>query len=332
MPTTLPTDRSALACTAQQLTSDGRGILAADESITTMSKRLAAAQITATATSRRDYREVLLTATGLSDSVSGVILSDETFDQSLADGRPFPYAAYEAGVLPGVKVDTGTTPLPWQGGALVAEGLDGLDARMASYAQRGAAFAKWRAVFDVKTINEYVTVANAHALARYAALCQRHGVVPIVEPEVLCHGDHDIAASAAATHRALDAVFAELARADVELSGIVLKPNFVTPGLDATPATPSDVAATTFDVLRSNVPAEVPGIAFLSGGHPTTDACAFLRTLSAFDRLPWHVTFSFGRALVSDALHAWAGDAANTDDAQRRLLDNCGQAALATRP
>lgn len=331
MTTTTPTDVSTLAETAAQMTGDGRGILAADESIKTMSARLEAERIPASDVTRRDYRELLLTADGLSESVSGIILADETFGQELGDGRHFPVAARELGILPGIKVDTGTTPLPGQSGALITEGLDGLGARLASYADRGAAFAKWRAVYDVDTTTEYTARANAHALARYAALCQEHGIVPIVEPEVLCTGAHPLTASAETTGRALTTVFEELDRADVDLTGIVLKPNFVTPGLNAPKASAHAVAAATFEVLLDTVPAAVPGIAFLSGGHPTEDVCAFLKELSAVPNRPWNVTFSFGRALVSSALRAWGGDAANIAAAQRELHANCRQAAEAAR-
>lgn len=331
MTTTVPTDQPTLAETAQRMTSGGRGVLAADESIRTMSARLTAEGIPASETIRRDYRELLLMAAGLSEWVSGIILSDETFGQQLADGRPFPQACREAGILPGIKVDTGTSPLPGFGGALITEGLDGLGARLASYAERGAAFAKWRAVFDVRTATTYGARANGHALARYAALCQENGIVPIVEPEVLCTGDHDLAASAKVTREALAWLFEELTKAGVDLTGIVLKPNFVTPGLDAEPAPAATVAKATFEVLTETVPWVVPGIAFLSGGHPTADVCAFLHELSAIPERPWNVTFSFGRALVSAALHTWAGETANVAAAQQALLDNCRVAALATR-
>jgi fructose-bisphosphate aldolase class I len=331
MTTTLRTDRPTLAETAQQMTSGGRGILAADESIKTMSARLEAEGIPASAETRRDYRQLLLTVDGLSGSISGIILADETFGQQLADGRAFPDAARELGILPGIKVDTGTTPLPGQAGALITEGLDGLGARLASYAERGAAFAKWRAVFDVHTITPYTARANGHALARYAALCQENGIVPIVEPEVLCNGDHDLAASANASRRALGTVFDELEQSGVDLTGIVLKPNFVTPGLDAAPVSAATVASATFAVLRDTVPAAVPGIAFLSGGHPTADVCAFLSELNAIRERPWQVTFSFGRALVSAALHMWGGDAVNIPAAQKALLNNCRSAADAAR-
>ncbi|MEU4649776.1 class I fructose-bisphosphate aldolase [Nocardia fluminea] len=325
--TTLPA--TALADVAQQLTSGGRGILAADESIKTMSARLEQEGVPASATTRRDYRELLLTADGLSASISGIILCDETFGQDLADGRPFPVAARELGILPGIKVDTGTTALPGHGGALITEGLDGLGARLASYADRGAAFAKWRAVFDVHTVTPYSAGANGHALARYAALCQQHGIVPIVEPEVLCTGAHDLAASVQATRLALSALFTELVDAAVDLTGIVLKPNFVTPGLDAAALPPADVAAATFAVLRELVPAEVAGIAFLSGGHPTSRVCAFLSELAAIDGRPWPVTFSFGRALVSAALHTWGGTTSEVPAAHRVLLQNCRDASAA---
>jgi fructose-bisphosphate aldolase, class I len=331
MTTTVRTTRPTLAEIARQMTSGGRGILAADESIKTMSARLEAEGIPATADTRRDYRELLLTADGLSESISGIILADETFGQQLDDGRAFPDAARELGILPGIKVDTGTKPLPGQAGALITEGLDGLSDRLASYAERGAAFAKWRAVFDVHTVTPYTARANGHALARYAALCQDHGIVPIVEPEVLCNGDHDLVASANASRLALGTVFDELEQSGVDLTGIVLKPNFVTPGLDAVPVSAATVASATFKVLRDNVPAAVPGIAFLSGGHPTADVCEFLSELNAIRERPWQVTFSFGRALVSAALHIWAGDAANVPAAQQALLDNCRSAADAAR-
>ena len=222
---------------AREMVAKGKGILAADESIRTMSARLEHEGIPSSDLARRDYRELLLTAEGLSEWVSGIILADETFGQDLSDGRAFPRASRELGILPGIKVDTGTSPLPGRGGALVTEGLDGLGARLASYAERGAAFAKWRAVFDVHTITTYAARVNGHALARYAALSQEHGIVPIVEPEVLCNGDHDLSSSAQASRLALSALFEELDAAEVDLSGIVLKPSFVTPGLDATPAT-----------------------------------------------------------------------------------------------
>ena len=320
-----------LATVARRLTGKGRGILAADESIATMSKRLEAESIAANATTRRDYRQLLLTTPDLSDTVSGIILSDETFGQELTDGRTFPTAARQLRVLPGIKVDTGTVPLEGTDGALVTEGLDGLGDRLAAYAANGAAFAKWRAVFDVATITTYSARVNAQALAQYAALCQLHGIVPIVEPEVLAVGSHDLVACATATRLALSALFEELVEADVDLTGIVLKPNFVTPGLDCQSVSARTVATVTYDVLRDTVPATVPGIAFLSGGHTTANACNFLRELNAIENAPWSMTFSFGRALVNDALATWAGSAANLTRAQRSLAKNCEHAAAAAR-
>ncbi len=321
---------SQLNDVATQMVTGGRGILAADESIKTMSSRLEAEGIEATATSRRDYRELLLTAPGLSAMVSGIILSDETFGQTLADGRPFPEACRERGVLPGVKVDTGTSPLPRGEGALVTEGLDGLGARLASYAERGAAFAKWRAVIDVTSTSPYALEANAHALARYAALCQEHGIVPIVEPEVLCSGPHDLGTSAEVTAAALDEVFDQLERQRVDLAGIVLKPNMVTAGLDGPPTTSETVAATTMNVLGQHVPDGVPGIAFLSGGHSNEQACTYLGAINELaGSAPWSLTFSFGRALVSDALRTWKGRPENVEAAQQALLDNCRRASQA---
>ncbi len=315
---------------ARRLTGEGRGILAADESIATMSKRLEAEAIPASATTRRDYRQLLLTTPNLADSVSGIILSDETFGQTLSDGRAFPSAARDLGILPGIKVDTGVVPLPGTD-ALVTEGLDGLGERLGRYAANGAAFAKWRAVFDVETITTYSARVNAQALARYAGVCQRHGIVPIVEPEVLAVGSHDLVACAATTRLALNAVFDELGEADVDLSAIVLKPNFVAPGLDCQRVSARTVATVTYDVLRDTVPAVVPGIAFLSGGHTSADSNDFLRELNAIDETPWSMTFSFGRALVNDALATWSGSAANVTRAQQALLTNCRRAAEATR-
>lgn len=320
-----------LSTTARRLSSGSRGILAADESIATMSKRLEAELIPASATSRRDYRQLLLTTPELAKTVCGVILSDETFRQQLTDGRAFPEAARDLGILPGIKVDTGTVPLPGAEATLVTEGLDGLGERLGSYAAQGAAFAKWRAVFDVETITTYSARVNAQVLARYAKLCQLHGIVPIVEPEVLATGAHDLVACAKATRLAIATLFDELQTADVDLTSVLLKPNFVTPGLDCQSVSPRTVATETFGVLSDTVPDTVPGIAFLSGGHPTDDACAFLRELNAIEGAPWSMTFSFGRALVSDALATWAGSPANVTRAQQSLAAACERAATATR-
>lgn len=322
-----------LADTARTLVSSGRGILAADESVRTMSQRLEAAGVAATAESRRGYRELLASAPGLSDTVSGIILCDETLRQHADTGsgrRPFPDACHDWGILPGIKVDTGTTPLALGGGALVTEGLDGLRGRLIEYVALGATFAKWRAVIDVATASDHALAANAHALARYAALCQEQGLVPIVEPEVLCAGDHDLAGCAEVTDRALAAVFDELHRQRIDLEGIVLKPNLVTPGLGAAPVPVSVVATATLEVLRRRVPEQVPGIAFLSGGHDNRTACDFLAALNSIaSPAAWSLTYSFGRALVSDALARWGGREADRAAAQEVLLANCERAAAA---
>ena len=312
----------------------GRGILAADESTATMSARLEAEGIEASAQTRRDYRELLLTAPGLSEAVSGIILCGETFDQETSAGMPFPQASRDLGILPGIKVDTGTSPLPGRAGATVTEGLDGLGKRLEDYAARGAAFAKWRAVIEIGVSDGWAIESNAHTLARYAVLCQAHGIVPIVEPEVLATGSHDLDACARTTDQTLQAVFAALDRAGVALDGIVLKPNLVTPGLDGPSVDDTAIAQATFDVLTSSVPEQVAGIAFLSGGWSNARACAHLAATSrlAGADAPWRLTYSFGRALVSDALHAWHGEAMRAGDAQQVLLANCARAAAATRP
>lgn len=320
-----------LAATARQLTSGSRGILAADESIATMSKRLQAVGVSPTPANRRTYRQLLLTAVGLQATINGVIWCDETFGQEMSDGRSFPVAARRLGILPGIKVDTGTVPLPGGAGALVTEGLDGLGERLGSYAARGAAFAKWRAVVDVETMSGYSLRVVAGDMARYARLCQMHGIVPVVEPEVIAAGRHDLVASANAIRLTLDCVFDELVLAGVDLAGVVLKPSFVTAGLDAMDVSAQTVATITFDVLRDTVPPAVPGIAFLSGGHTTGDACAFLAELNKIEEAPWAMTFSFGRALVNDALETWAGSPANVTAAQRALLGNCERAARSVR-
>jgi len=320
-----------LSIIARRLTSGRRGVVAADESIATMSRRLEAESIPASPSSRRDYRQLLLTTPGLAATVSGIIWSDETFSQELSDGRAFPVVARELGILPGIKVDTGTVPLVHADGALVTEGLDGLGGRLASYAARGAGFAKWRAVFDVDTVTTYSARVNAQVLARYAALCQLHGIVPIVEPEVLAAGSHDLVACAEATRLVLTTLFDELQQAEVDLCGIVLKPSFVTPGLGCQQVSARTVATVTYDVLHETVPGSVPGIAFLSGGHPTDDACAFLRELNAIEGAPWSMTFSFGRALVNDALATWSGSPANVTRAQQALTSNCERAAASLR-
>jgi fructose-bisphosphate aldolase, class I len=309
---------------AARMVAPGKGILAADESISTMSARLAAAGVTPGGTARRDYRELLVTTPELARGVSGVILCDETLRQRLADGRPFPVALRELGLLPGIKVDTGAHPCPGLAGQTVTEGLAGLPGRLAGYAELGAAFAKWRAVYRIhgRGLPSAAAVhANAHALARYAAACQEAGLVPIVEPEVLMDGDHPLSRCAEVSARVQRAVREQLAAFSVDLAGIVLKPNMVLEGSGCTRRTDEETVAERTVQVLADWPAELAGVAFLSGGQ---SPCRATRNLAAMraHATPWPLTFSFGRALVDPALAAWAGDPARVAD---------GQAALAQR-
>jgi fructose-bisphosphate aldolase class I len=328
-----------LVTTARQLVRTGHGILAADESIATMSARLEAAGVSASETARRDYRALLLTTPQLSTWVSGMILCDETLRQSLADGTPFVVAARNLDIQVGVKVDTGTVPMPFTAGGRITEGLDGLARRLAEYRELGATFAKWRAVLEAVGSSTRLIKANAHALARYAALCQEHDIVPIVEPEILMDGRHEIEICQVMTHAVLGEVFEQLDTMGVDPAGMVLKPNMVVPGVgaDKRNCEPEEVARRTLKVLELRVPAGVPGIAFLSGGQSNERACANLAAINELAgtrvETPWALTFSFGRALVDDALRTWRGDPAAVAAAQNRLAENCARAAAAcTRP
>jgi fructose-bisphosphate aldolase, class I len=320
---------------ATALVAPGKGILAADESIATMSKRLEAAGVTPSADTRRDYRQLLLTTPGLESWISGIILSDETLGQDLSDGTPFAETATALGIMAGIKVDKGVTPLPFSDGGFVTEGLDGLRGRLDAYRERGAVFAKWRAVLNPAMLHRRTVHANAHALARYAALCQAAGIVPIVEPEVLMDGSHGIAVCQTATTSVLAAVFGELDTLGVDPRGIVLKPNMIVSGTQhEDQAGPAEVARATLQVLTATVPPAVPGIAFLSGGQSNERACANLAAInaqaSADESAPWRLTFSFGRALVNDALRTWHGVAGNVYDAQNELARNCQHASEAS--
>ena len=307
--------------TVAELMARGKGILAADESIATMSARLEGAGVAATAQNRCAYREMLVTTPGLSQGVSGVILSDETFRQRLAAGPTFPEALASAGILTGIKVDTGAKPLAGQPGEKVTEGLDGLRERLSEYASLGARFAKWRAVIVIADgcPSRQALRANAHALCRYAALCHEAGIVPIVEPEVLMDGQHSMDLCAKASIAAQLATFAELQEFGIQLDAVVLKPNMVVPGKDsAEVAGPEEVAKATLETLCMAVPEEVGGIAFLSGGQPPAKATANLAAIRCLPA-PWPVTFSFGRALVDPALAAWRGVPAKVTAGQRAL-------------
>ncbi|SFS98897.1 class I fructose-bisphosphate aldolase [Saccharopolyspora flava] len=307
---------------ARDMVSDRRGILAADESIGTMSARLEGVGVTASDENRRVYRELIVTTPDLVDSISGVILADDTTRQKLSDGRTFPQALKDMGMLAGIKVDTGAKPLAGAPGEKVTEGLDGLRERIAEYVELGSSFAKWRAVITIGDgiPTERAVRANAHALARYAGLCQEGGLVPIVEPEVLMDGAHSLGQCQQVTRAVLRVLFDELDLMRVRLDSMVLKPNMVVAGKNCPEQPGVDlVAQTTVDTLRDTVPAEVPGIAFLSGGQSPELATRHLGAMQNCGDLPWELTYSFGRALVGPALETWRGDGARWADAQRAL-------------
>ena len=313
---------SELNKVAEAMVAPGRGILAADESTGTIKKRFDSLGVESTADTRRDYREMLFrTKEAMTKYISGVILYDETIRQNAKDGTPLVKLIAQAGALPGIKVDKGTKPLPNCPGEVVTEGLDGLGERLAEYRGLGAKFAKWRAVIDVGEhgMPSYTCVnANAHALARYAALCQQEGIVPIVEPEVLMDGGHDIDRCAEVTTWVLKETFQALFFNRVALEGMVLKPNMIVPGkTSGKRASVEEVAEKTLRVLKECVPAAVPGIAFLSGGQSDEDATAHLDAINKMGPLPWHVSFSYGRALQAAPQKTWSGKSENVAAAQR---------------
>ncbi len=302
-----------LAATAHAMVSNHRGILAADESTSTIGKRFTTIKLESTEENRRLYREMLFTSPGATESISGVILYDETLRQKTKDGVPFPTYLSQHKMIPGIKVDTGAKPLAGFAGETITEGLDGLRERLAEYYKLGARFAKWRAVIDIGAgiPTAYAIDANAEALARYAALCQEASIVPIVEPEVLMDGGHTLARCEEVTNVVLDRVFSHLFAARVYLEGIVLKPNMIIAGKKSTEkASAEQVAEATLRTLKRQVPAAVPGIAFLSGGQSPTEATLHLSLMNAAGPLPWALTFSYGRALQEDALRTWGGKAA----------------------
>ena len=310
-----------LETTAQAMVAPGRGILAMDESSPTCNKRFEGLGIPTTIEMRREYRTMLVSSSGLGDHIGGAILFDETLRDHTTDGRPFVQALQEQGIVPGIKVDTGAKDLALHPGEKVTEGLDGLGPRLAEYAELGARFAKWRAVYTITDSlpSQACYTANAHALARYAALCQEHDIVPIVEPEVLIDGDHDLARSFEVTQHAQHTVFAALADQGVDLRGIVLKPSMVISGADAADrAGIKAVAQETLRCLLSTVPAAVPGIAFLSGGQSDEEATQHLNAMNEIGgSLPWAVTFSYGRALQAAAMKQWAGHTDNVESARQ---------------
>jgi fructose-bisphosphate aldolase class I len=316
-------DQSELEATVHALVQRGKGILAADESSPTIAKRFKSIGVESTEENRRAYRTLMLSTPGLGEFISGVILFEETLGQRADDGTPLPQLAARQGIVPGIKVDAGKIPLAHAPGDEITQGLDGLAKRLDGYKQQGARFAKWRAVYNVSDMlpSQLAVEANAEALARYAAICQEQGVVPIVEPEVLMDGTHSIERCAEVTELVLHEVFHALHRNRVVLEHTLLKPNMVVPGKEhAQQATPAEVAATTIRILRRTVPPSVPGIFFLSGGQTPTQATVNLDAMNRLGAQPWQLSFSYGRALQDPALKAWKGQAGRAHETQTALL------------
>jgi fructose-bisphosphate aldolase, class I len=321
---------------ALAMVAPGKGILAADESTGTIKKRFDAINVASTEETRRDYREMLFRCSeAMSRHISGVILYDETIWQNAKDGTPLIKIIEQSGVIPGIKVDEGTQPLPECPGELVTVGLDKLAERLKKYYERGARFAKWRAVIDIggHSIPSMTAIhVNAHALARYAALCQAAQIVPIVEPEVLMDGDHDVDRCYEVTQRVLNKTFQELRIQRVALEGMILKPNMAVAGKKSSKqAAVEEVAEKTVRMLKACVPAAVPGIAFLSGGQSDEEATAHLDAMNRIGGLPWHLTFSYGRALQAAPQKAWSGKAENVAAGQRAFAHRARMNSLATR-
>lgn len=312
-----------LTATAKALVARGRGILAADESSPTIQKRFDTIGVQSTEENRRDYRELLFTTDGAGDFISGVILFDETLRQSASDGRTLAQVLTDGGMIPGIKVDQGAKALAFHDGEKVTEGLDGLRDRCKEYYELGARFSKWRAVIAIGSgIPSAACIsANAHALARYAALSQEAGLVPIVEPEVLMDGDHTIGRCEEVSSAVFAKVFEELNVQGVNLEGMLLKPNMIISGKEcAEQASVDEVAKTTIDVLRQTVPHAVPGIVFLSGGQSEAEATTHLNAMNALGEHPWELSFSYGRALQASVLQAWMGKSENVGVAQQAFL------------
>ena len=322
-----------LKSVAQAIVAKQKGVLAADESSPTIKKRFDSIKVESTEESRRRYREILFTTKGIEKNVGGIILFDETLRQSTQDGIPFAQLLSSRGIIPGIKVDKGAKALALYPGDKVAEGLDGLRERLVEYKQLGARFAKWRAVIEIdehKIPSSYAIRANAHALARYAALCQELDIVPIVEPEVLMDGAHNIERCEVVTSRVLEAVFAELDAHRVIFEGMLLKPNMVIPGKKCEQqANAQQIAEATMRCFARYVPAAVPGIVFLSGGQSAEEATDNLNAMNAMGAHPWQVSFSYGRALQAPVLAVWKGQESNVAAAHKALLHRCHLNGLA---
>ena len=322
-----------LKSVAQTVVAKQKGVLAADESSPTIKKRFDSISVESTEENRRRYREILLTTAGLEQHVGGVILFDETLRQSTREGVPFAQVLSARGIVPGIKVDKGTKPLPFYPGEKITEGLDGLADRLTEYKQLGARFAKWRAVIEIDESAIPTTSgirANAQVLARYAALCQELDLVPIVEPEVLMDGAHGIERCEVVTSAVLETVFSELDAQRVVFEGMLLKPNMIIPGKKCPQqASAQEVAAATIRCMKRYVPAAVPGIVFLSGGQSAEEATDNLNAMNAMGAHPWQVSFSYGRALQAPVLAAWKGIEANATAAQKALQKRCRLNGLA---
>lgn len=320
--------------TAEALVADGKGILAADESLGSIQKRFEPVGILSNEENRRAYRELFFTTPGASEFISGVILFEETLHQSTMDGMPFPDVLRKEGIFTGIKVDRGTKPLPGFPGEKLTEGLDGLRDRLIEYRTLGARFAKWRAVYSISpsTPTRYAISTNARALALYARMCQEEGLTPIVEPEVLMDGMHHLSLCEEVTGAVLREVFYELDEARVLLEGILLKPNMILPGTDfPKKASVDDVADATLRVLRRTVPSAVPGIVFLSGGQSAQTATVHLNAMNAMGNLPWKLSFSYGRALQAPSLDAWRGKPENMPRAQQFFYQRARLNSMAAR-
>lgn len=321
--------------TAEALVADGKGILAADESMGSIQKRFEPVNVESTAETRRAYRELFFSTPGVGEYISGVIMFDETLRQPASDGTPFPEYLQRQGIIPGIKVDRGTKPLPGFPGEKLTEGLDGLRERLVEYRAMGARFAKWRAIYHISpnTPSHYAISVNARGLALYARMCQEEGLTPIVEPEVLMDGPHHISMCQEVTGAVLREVFYELEEAQVLLEGMLLKPNMVLPGTEfPKPASVEEVADATLRVLRRHVPAAVPGVVFLSGGQSAQLATEHLNMMNTIsDSLPWKLSFSFGRALQAPSLEAWRGLPENLERAQRLFYQRARLNSLAAQ-